>query len=369
MECNNKILIISPNLEPGYCGVGDYVFVLKSFFEEEGHNCSLLALSDKYCDKIISQPNTLRIPFSTKDHNKIILAKEFIILFKPDIVYFNLVSYGYNKKGLPFYLLNFLPEISRKYKTVLIAHELWAGNFNVENYKNKFWGKVQCILFISLFRRLYKTEIIVTTGIAQNILKKYKLSSRLVSVFSNIPFEQVEEKVNPNSCVKLLFFGSSLFEINFDLFIQFLQKLSTVYGKCVQIDIVGRNNSTLVNWDKIAINFASGNLHIVKHGFLTAKKISHLMQEATIGITTYMPFFWGKSGAIAAMLAHGLPIVSIADEITIDKFIDNFQSNSRIWTLTQVLLEDQFKELKYKKIDFKYNLNIFNQLIASTYKA
>lgn len=366
MYSTQKVLIISPNLEREYCGVSDYVYVLKSLLENNGHTCSLLALSDKFCTKLIDEPNCFRIPFSTNSKIKIKHANIFISEYEPDIIYFNLVSYGYNRKGLPFYLLNFLPQISKKYKVVIIAHELWAGNFKTESFKNKFLGNVQRLLFAPLLKKIEEPTIVVTTVLALNILKKLGINSHLIPVFSNIPIEDIPVVSVPNPVIRLILFGSSLFRIDYDLLIKFIERLIEIYNKRIQIDIVGLNNYAIEDWENIKQYFTLDKLVIINHGFSSAQKISQLMQEAQIGITTYMPFFWSKSGSIAAMLVHGLPIVSIAKQEQIDKFTESFFHNPRIFTISYLQDKDYMNELTIEKINFNYNRNIFNKLIALT---
>ena len=358
MECNKRILIISPNLEPGYCGVSDYVFVLKSFFEEEGHNCSLLALSDKYCDKIISQPNTLRIPFSTKDHNKIILANEFIILYKPDIVYFNLVSYGYSKKGFPFYLLKILPEISRKHKTVLIAHELWVGNFKSESFKFKLIGFLQKQLFTRILALSNIKKIFVTTSISKNILNTSSIKSTVCAVFSNIPIYKIVKSIISNKTVSFVLFGSISFPIDIKESVSFFKERFINNNIHIIIYTVGLCRGYVEDWSLVKNELSKYSVEFRDIGFADTKIISTIMQECNFGLTSYMPEFWSKSGSIAAFLAHGLPVISMATKLEKSKLTNASYLHPNIYSLSQLInLIPEYHERN--KLDFEYNKAIF----------
>lgn len=358
------ILIISPNLEPAHCGVSDYALELRRLYLKNKVEVKILAMADIYINEVVENEFSLRIPACLNNNKKIDQALHYIQEIKPKEIYFNLVSYGYQKKGFPFFLLKFF-KLSNT-KITIIAHELWMGNFSNETVKSKILGFFQKKLLVRLLISPRVKRIFVSTDISKNILKTIGISAKTIPVFSNIPIAFVNKnQIFKSDAIVFILFGSFAFHVNADAFVEFIKLEFLKKGKNVIINHVGVYRGYIEEWEKIKINLTKHKVIFHEYGIIDAIQISTLLQSADYGLTSYMPHFWSKSGAIAAMLAHGLPVFSISKGLHLNKFKNQLKLNPRIINISETSFNYCVLDFSKMPYDKSYNDIIFKLITES----
>ncbi|MBR2648420.1 MAG: hypothetical protein IKD55_06245 [Sediminibacterium sp.] len=356
------ILIIAPNLEPSLCGVSDYAIELRRLFKNQQIDVFIIALSDAYIENVQIDQFSLRIPRKFNNNYKLKRTIECVQQLQPTEIYFNLVSYGYQAKGFPLYLLKIFRLLKKP--ITIIAHELWMGNFKNETIKNKIIGLIQKQLLIKLFRLSNIKCIFVSTDIFKNILKSVEIDAKTLPVFSNIPIHIAhEDQISSSQTVTFILFGSIAFHLDVQAFIHFILKEFLHKGKYVVINHVGIYRGHINEWESIKKNLSSHGVIFKEYGIVAPTIISKLLQSADYGLTSYMLPFWSKSGSIAAMLAHGLPVISISKYMPLEQHTDNVELNSRIFQIT-ILGENNFiNSIQKIEKNISYNELIFKKMI------
>lgn len=364
----NKILIISPNLETTKCGVSDYAIELGRMFEISNKEVTYLGVSDIYIDALVVNKNVYRIPYYFSNKKKITLTLKCISLIQPDFIYFNFVSYGYHIKGFPYYLIPLIIKINPKSNFFIIAHELWMGNFNRESFKSKFIGFLQKKIILRLLKLKQISKIFVTTDISKNILKSNGINSSVISVFNNIPIN-IESSIAKNTIDNYTFilFGSIAFQIDENAFIDFLYTHFFNLNKSVIIIWAGVHRGYIKEWDMLKSKLSTMPIKFIDYDIVDATVISSLMLRADYGLTSYMPEFWSKSGSIAAMLAHGLPVFSISKIVPLDRFADNIVFHPRIINIAHISNDITLNDFVKHHPIYLYNETIFKKIIDEKY--
>ncbi len=106
-----NILFVCATLEPGKCGVADYILSLASILCSKGYSCACLAIHDKYYTSslpgiansgIEGTLSVFRISSGCPWFSKAKLINEYLETLNPDCISLQYVPYAYDPKGLPF---------------------------------------------------------------------------------------------------------------------------------------------------------------------------------------------------------------------------------------------------------------------------
>ena len=354
------ILIISPSLEPKYCGISDYTFVLINLLLKSRLNVVSISIYDKYVNDYFFDGKVIRIPASFSNCHRVGIIKEYFRNNAPNLIIFNFESYGYSKIGLPLWLFSTIHNFSSGYK-IFIFHELWQGNFISESLKSKVLGFLQKGIIKGLISKAKPELIYVTSVISKNILFRNNINASLLPVFSNISIEKYIKKENYTNEVRYLFFGSGSFPFQPDIcYAFFSHQLTKINGK-IKIICIGKEKSivnTLINSNLIN----DDRLEIVEVDLLPSRDLSILLQNVDYGITYYLPQFWTKSGVIAAMLSHGLKVISISRPINLGQLSNNCNIHSNILYAQTIIENNILLKRRVNKVDLLYNKKIFSKL-------
>lgn len=297
MKNHKRILIISPAFPSAINGVGDYSYMLGAALNtHKNFHISYAGL-----------PQTQKInvaPYheiNTHHHLYQVITEE-----KIDVVFLNYVNYGYQNKGLPFWLLKSLKKLKNK-QLHIFFHELNATSY--KPWKLTFWIKP---LQIYLYKRLAQIadKIYCSNDIIYGILIKdfpNKLSK--IGIFSNII--EPAKSLSPISKRKniAIVFGSytrrHLVYQKYQQLNQFIQQ-----NGIQEIIDIGAGDITHIQ--------ANINIPIIQKGVLSNEEIANLLAEAKYGFIHYLSSLFGKSGIFAAYAAYGLVIVNFEDSHNIE---------------------------------------------------
>jgi hypothetical protein len=313
-----KILFICGSCEPSRDGVGDYTCKLAVSLSEREISCTIIAINDSYVKEIKRlalhgvQRNNLvivRVPASWSGQRKTQILEAETNLLNPDWISLQYVPYSFNQKGFVWELFIWLSRIRSTARWHMMAHELWVDPN--ESIRNWIVAPIQKLLLAYLIIYL-KTKVIHTSN-CYYINKLYSVSVRAtrLPLFSNIA---VHRKTCINTrCdhgIRIVFFGSIHAEWKPSCLIHALADFANESSirpiTLVSIGNAGGHGKRI--WEKLSSE-APDWLRFQQLGSLAEREISVELQHANFGVTTTPSHLVGKSGSVAAMLAHGLKII------------------------------------------------------------
>lgn len=373
-----RLLFICGSLEPGKDGVGDYTRRLAVTLKIIGHDVSIVAANDRFVDKTGDENQddngttikVLRIADFEQELKRRQLITSWVNAFNPTWISLQFVIFSFHKKGLPFHLSNLLFDSTKGRMVHLMFHELWVvRDFSISV---KLWllGTVQKEIIKRLIKRLKPSVIHTQTYLYQEYLQRIGASVRYLPLFSNIPVIQNLEYsckyYNLGKAKKITFvvFGTIHANSMFKEFAREARIFSQKRNVYVSLLLVGRSGPVLGKWISIC---KSEGLDISVVGEKSVLCISNLLLESTIGLTTTPYALAEKSGSVAAMLEHGLPVLCIAQP-WLPKGIKKLKEISGI---TQYIFGDLHDYLQTNKVIPVKNrvLNVAQELLAALHQA
>ena len=312
-----KILFICGSLEPGKDGVGDYSRMLASELIKNKYQVALLSLFDKGIDidlrdfQVQNEVKLLcyRITDSINFKQRIKLYDTFLKEFQPDWCSLQFVPYAYNPKGLPFKLIDVLRSSKVKVKWHIMFHELWIGMNSKSSLKESAIGKIQQHIIFKLIKNLKSNVITTHSQIYQLQLSRQGVTSEILPLFGNIPIlEQLLSK--KSKILRFVLFGAIHRGADIEGFVKWIKRESKAYDE-IYVEFIGNNGAEGYRWGD-CLN--DSGIKIINHGFQDTQSISKILLNANIGVTTTPYILTEKSGSVAAMLEHNLPIICVARE-------------------------------------------------------
>jgi hypothetical protein len=291
------IIIIVPNLSPFIDGVGDYALkIAKKLLIYNLFDITIIIAGNPfYSNCNISEINTITV--TKKNHLFDILTS-----LKSNKIFFNYVGYGYNRRGIPFWIyfnLQKWKKSNNNNKLVTTFHELYAVSFNP--LTSSFWNQF-------LQRYLTKKIILLSDSIVTNKSNNLKyiksISENILShsfpVFSNII--EPENILFQKRKKHIVIFGTySNKEIIYSKQLDSLINICVYFNITEVIDIGPKCKLPNVP-----------NLKFVQKGILEDAEISKVISSSYIGIIgRYNNIDFAKSGVFAAYASHGLLIICL----------------------------------------------------------
>lgn len=326
-----RILFITPSMEPGKDGVGDYTQRLAEGLRERGVQVLCLSLADRFVTgKSSSHPDktirtdasgVFRISAEISWSKRISILQEIISSYQPDWISLQYVPYGFDNKGLPLFLAKRLNSLKGSFRWHIMFHELWIGVEAGYSFFQKIVGWIQKKIVRDL---LVTTNALVHSSNNEYVSRIQRLgfTARLLPLFSNIPVSKKifskrdvlqESLINPdrdNHSPRwvLALFGAIYPEWSpHDLFKR-IDSLRATEGRppCLVL-VLGRSNERMVN--KVSEECLHLGWTMLRKSDLSPLHISNYLRTADFGLATSPLSLLGKSGSVAAMIEHGLPVV------------------------------------------------------------
>jgi hypothetical protein len=280
------ICFIAGEKTPGQCGITDYVELLAQELEKLGHQIERYFIKKDF-----------------RELNNLPNADLYSIQFAP---------YAYANNGMPRRILNLLARKLKNKRVHLNFHEIWVGAYPGANWKEMGIGWLQKN-FILGFINNCKPELITSSNAAAiDRLKRRGVPARFLYLFGNIPFYTASKVSTMGQTLKIAFFGTPYSHFPYYVLGDFFSNLSKACGKKLEIIIIGRQREAS-GTDQLRLLCKKNNFLIETTGELSTNLISEQLQECSIGVSTTPFDVISKSGATAAMLEHGLPILAYDD--------------------------------------------------------
>lgn len=311
-----KIIFLCGCIEPGKDGVGDYTRRLAGELIRQGHDVALLGINDPYvseaseerqADNDITIP-VLRTPAALPPDSRFKLAKAWVDSFNPDWISLQYVPFAFHNKGLDFQLPKQLKSWGKRYKWEVMFHELWVGMENSAALKMKLWGRIQRFLIVKLLKALKPLVIHTQIPLYQTQLHRLGFESSVLPLFSNIPFDTTNQLKRKPDQLMFLLFGSIHRAALIEEFATEALEYSIKHGLALQLVIIGRAGQEQEVWKEI---WSGKGIKVNVMGEQPASMVSRMMQVANAGIATTPSYLIGKSGTVATMLEHNLPVINV----------------------------------------------------------
>ncbi len=324
-----KILFLCASLERGRDGVGDYTRRLALECIHRGHTCTAIALHDPHLATEIElhtdHLRILRLGAGTPWSSRLDRATAHARGFQPDWISWQLVSYGFHPKGI---LPTPLSQLARRLSPVrhhTMLHELWIGLETTSSVRDRLTGFFQRFALLRFLDRLRPARVHTSNVSYQQVLARHHRVSEILPLFGNVPV--VTHTVPPidawstllpaaagphrRSHLIALTFGTLHPQWNPDATIDWLHATARRLGRIPALVALGRTGP---HSEPILSAFKRAGIIVQSPGEQASEIISRALGDADLGIAPHPWALIGKSGAAAAMLDHGLPVVVPRDE-------------------------------------------------------
>jgi hypothetical protein len=281
-----KICFITSQKESKQCGISDYVELITQELEKLGHHI------ERY--------------FIHKD------SEELTDLPDADLYSIQFAPYAYANNGMPKTILNFLAKELCSKRVHLNFHEIWVGAYPRANWKESGIGWLQKNLTVHFINKCKPAWVTSSNAAALDRLKLAGIPARFLYLFGNIP-HSANSKVTPKGqTLKVAFFGTPYVDFPYDKLGEFFSTLSNISGKKLEIILIGRQREDAGS-DHLYSMCKKNDFLTERTGEFSTDLISEQLQECSLGVSTTPYDVIGKSGATAAMLEHGLPVLAYDD--------------------------------------------------------
>ncbi|WP_366182396.1 glycosyltransferase [Flavobacterium ovatum] len=311
-----KILFLCSSIESGKDGVGDYTKHLCGALIKKGHQVAIVALCDKHIEGLVKETIILgdfsfivtRISINSLQTQRFAWTQETIRALNPDWVSLQFVPYGFNPKGLPFWLPFFLNRLKGKFLWHIMFHELWIGRKKNVAFKNKVISYLQQVIIKQLLKKMKPQVIHTHLPVYKDNLEKLTSNIIPLPLFSNInPPINFSQNISGNN-FRFAFFSQVDITTEIIHFINVFNVGLKELGFFPELIIIGGNENMMSGYIEEFKKKCPLLTTVTCTGFLDDNEISIELKNCNIGITPIPRHALGKSGSTAAFLAHGIPV-------------------------------------------------------------
>lgn len=322
-----KLLFFCGSLEPGRDGVGDYTRRLAGECAGRGHDCTVIALHDpaapRPSDQTSEEVRLIRLPAAAAWAGRIATARRHLQRFSPDWVSWQFVAQAFHPRGfLPAALLQGAAEL-RGPRCHLMMHELWLGLERGAAWRARALGWLQRRGVLCLLDQLRPDCLQTSNATYQSALGREGYGAEVLGLFGNVPVAaDFPGRVStlagwrpgpaggPAPLVAVTF-GTLHPQWQPAATVDWLRATAARLGRTALLIALGRTGA---HAPAILDGFRQQGIGVAETGELVEASVSHLLQAADLGIAPHPWALIGKSGAAAAMLDHGLPVLVPRDE-------------------------------------------------------
>lgn len=326
-----RILFVCAGAEPGRDGVGDYTRRLVAELRSQGHYCLCVAINDRHIEQnsgengFFRETGILRLSRKKSWAGRIERLRNTVAEFKPDWVSLQFVPYGFDPKGMPFFLPGRLGTIRGGFHWHMMFHELWHGEAAGSNLKESLVYFFQRSIIRRLLAKLQPLQVHTHIGLFMERLYRLGAAPVLLPLFGNIPVVEAAPEPWGEVCpllqdrakrtLKCGVFGSVAPGSLPASLLSIIGEAARHRGASpvfIHFGETGGGRSRDA-WEDAMRNIPEGAEAVVL-GPQTTERISAILQHLDLGVATTPPSALGKSGTFAAMREHGLPVIAGAPD-------------------------------------------------------
>ena len=186
------------------------------------------------------------------------------------------------------------------------------GAYPNANWKERVIGWLQKKQILGFINNCKPASITSSNAASMDRLKRTGMLVRFLYLFGNIPYSATSKLTTRVQSMKIAFFGTPYTDFPYENLGDFFSNLSKTCDKQLEIILIGRQREN-GGTDQLVSLCKKNNFLIQRTGELSPDLISKQLQECAIGVSTTPYDVIGKSGATAAMLEHGLPVLAYDD--------------------------------------------------------
>jgi len=294
MNQAKRIVQIVPSLPPATCGVGDYAVLLAGEWSaRDGVETDFLVANRSFPESGSTGSLVLR------SHSALELSAAIEESASPgDPVLLHYVGYGYQKRGVPFWLLrgieSWLKKDSKR-RLGIFFHELYASG---HSWTSAFWvsplQRWVCTRLANCASHCFTNRTVSAQWLsAKN--NRSASSIPVLPVFSNLGEPAVVDALESRKPQVAVYGDVSRSIRNRDFAIKCLREV------CLRLGL-----ERVVAFGKSAGAWADLGFPTEHRGVLTQNDASRLLMESRAAYLDYFDGYLGKSGIFAAYCAHGL---------------------------------------------------------------
>lgn len=319
-DSNFDILFLCGSLQPGADGIGDYTRRLAGELAKNGKTLRLLAYNDRHISESIAETQNcegidiavLRLPAKMAESLKTEKIKAWLKGAQPEWVSVQYVLYAFQDRGLPFSFARHIQSLFTRSKFQIMFHELWLGMEKKPLLKDRLYGFLQEHIIKQMVKRLNPSVVHTHSRTYLKLLKHHGISARHLPIISNIPVVNTDKTysdIHETGPLYFLIFGFISPGAPVGQFASELKAFAAAQNREVKILFAGRNGAHLHEWLQA---FDANGISYEQKGVLSVEQLSDLMNDSDIGISTTPMSLYEKSGSVAAMFKHGLPVINVA---------------------------------------------------------
>lgn len=324
-----RFLFICGSLESGRDGVGDYTMALCCLLQRNHHECHIVAYSDQYCDCVTKREEagviTHRFPKNLHRKEKLQRLEQIASEFQPNLVSLQFVAYGFHPKGISWQLGANLRACLKELPVHIMFHEIWVGAERDSRLKHRVVGAAQKLAHRRLVSYLQPFCVHTHAEPYRRALMDLGVEARPLPLPSNLPravdpdFGFVRDRLSASAIktevaenVELavfLVFGHIPPEWEAEILLRQLETYQNRSGRKPVLFFCGRGGLDENRRRQLWALAGKYRVTCVSEGFLPPQEVSSVMQFADFGVATVPFALWQKSGVVAAMRTHGLPVI------------------------------------------------------------
>jgi hypothetical protein len=317
-----KITFICGSLNPGQDGVGDYTHRLADQLVLDGHECQLMSINDVVdAEETTNGTQIIRFKQLLSTPEKSQQAQQLIAQWQPEWISLQFVCFSFHPKGFIHRLTPFIQHCVSPAKLHIMFHELWVGEQPSLPFKHKVMGGIQRQLMLKALKGWQASAMHTSNALYQFVLSHHGYTASILPLFGNIP---INSENDPNVALSsdskqrtLLFPFSQRHDWNVTETMERFRDLAHATGVQLKLIQAGQINSDSPHWSTIQEFCKTHEWECELLGPQSEQSISKLMHDADIGVSSAHIALAGKSGAVAAMQEHGLPVIcTITDPIS-----------------------------------------------------
>lgn len=313
-----KITFLCGSLEPGRNGVGDYTRLLAAEVIRQGHQASIIAFNDRHLTALyigsqyakgVNVP-VVRLPASWTAKTRFERSKRVIDEFDPEWLSLQFVPFSFHEKGLLFGLIHRLSYLGGKRRWHVMFHELWVGQEPGANWKRPIYSSLQK-LSIKLLVRIIKFSAVHThLPVYYTKLKRLNQRVTILPLFSNIVPVGRKNVPEETTLLRIGIFNQIQSIQPIISFTTALMEQAEQAGLSVQLLLIGSNEAKLRSFSQSLADQTTFRGEVNYVGFLEPEELSMALQSCSVGLTSVPRHALGKSGSVAAFIAHGIPVAA-----------------------------------------------------------
>lgn len=324
-----RIAFLCISLEPGRDGVGDYVRQLSLALAARGHDCQAIALADRFAAVAHedSEPRAgvqiVRVPAESWQSGDIAFAAERLARFAPDWVSLQMVCYGFERWGLLMRSSSRFARLRAAARRHMMFHELWIGESVRSPAKDRVIGSMQKHLLLRATRAWSPEVVHTSNALYCELLRRGGIRAAELPLPGNIALcdiaqaqarEQLVRRIaaDSSSAERLLLagiFGSIHAEWVESDWLERLEAVCRTLDRRLALVQLGRAGAVGLRVLAELRRRMSDRVTLVQLGELPVPEVSAVLLGLDFGIATSPWPLIGKSGSIAAMLEHGVPVL------------------------------------------------------------